>query len=185
MADLIAPGTTDSNLVTYMKETTFTNAADTVAEGAAKPESTLIFDAVSDPVRKIATWLPVTEEMLEDVPALRSYLDARLRLGVQLAEDDQLLNGRVVAPDIIGFLARTGLAASIARGRRVERGRDPAADRRHLQRRPGLAADGIVMNPAQLEDDPAARRQRPGTTSAAAGRSRRRSARRCGVCRWR
>ena len=55
MADLIAPGTTESNTSRYMKETTFTNAADTVAEGAAKPESTLIFDAVSDPVRKIAT----------------------------------------------------------------------------------------------------------------------------------
>ena len=146
MADLIAPGTTESNLVTYMKETTFTNAADTVAEGVAKPESTIIFAAVSDPVRKIATWLPVTEEMLEDVPALRSYLDTRLRLGVQLAEDDQLLNGSVVAPDIVGFLARTGLAAAVARGA------DSNADAilkqiAAIQVATGLACTGIVMNP--------------------------------------
>jgi HK97 family phage major capsid protein len=147
MADLIAPGTTESNTVVYMKETSFTNAADTVAEGVAKPESTLIFDAVSDPVRKIATWIPVTEEMLEDVPALQSYIDTRLRLGVQLAEDDQLLNGSVVAPDIIGFLARTGLAASIARVAEVN------ADAIYsqiaaIETATGLAVDGIVMNPS-------------------------------------
>jgi HK97 family phage major capsid protein len=61
MADLFASGVTESNAVTYMKETTFTNAAAPVAEAGTKPESTLIFDAVSDPVQKIAHWLPVTE----------------------------------------------------------------------------------------------------------------------------
>lgn len=116
VADLIAPGTTTSNLITYMKETTFTNAADTVAEGTTKPESTLVFDAVSDPVRKIAHWVPCTEEILSDVGQMRSYVDTRMRLGVDLAEDDQLVNGSVVAPDIIGFLNRTGLAADVARG---------------------------------------------------------------------
>jgi HK97 family phage major capsid protein len=115
VADLIAPGTTTSNTVGYMKETTATNAAATVAEGAAKPESTLIFDAVTDPVRKIATWLPVTDEMFEDVPALRGYIDTRLRHFVQLAEDDQLLNGDGVAPNISGLLDRPGIAAPIAR----------------------------------------------------------------------
>jgi HK97 family phage major capsid protein len=71
VADLMASGTTTSNTVGYMKETTDTNAAAPVAEGATKPESTIIFDAVTDPVVKIATWLPVTEEMLEDVPTIR------------------------------------------------------------------------------------------------------------------
>jgi HK97 family phage major capsid protein len=146
MADLIAPGQTDSNTIAYMRETTFTNAADTVAEGAAKPESTIVFDAVTDPVRKIATWLPFTEEMLEDVPGLESYLNTRLRLGVQLAEDDQLLNGSVVAPDIVGFLNRSGLAAAQPRGADTNADcvlRQMAA----IFTATGLAATGIVMNP--------------------------------------
>lgn len=113
VADLIAPGTTDSNLITYMVEKSFVNAADTVAEGAVKPESTLTFDAASDAVRKIAHWLPVTEEMLEDVAQIRSYIDARLRLGIQLTEEDQLLNGTTVAPDIVGIRNRTGLAPAL------------------------------------------------------------------------
>jgi HK97 family phage major capsid protein len=116
VADLIASGTTDSNSITYMKETTFTNAAATVAEGAAKPESTLVFDQISDLVQVIAHWLPVTEQMLEDVSAIRSYIDARLRLGVQLAEEDQLLNGDGTPPNISGILDRSGLATAVARG---------------------------------------------------------------------
>lgn len=116
VADLIAQGTTVSNLVVYMKETLFTNAAATVLEGAAKPESALAFDQASDPVRKIAHFLPVTEEMLEDAPAIASYIDARLRLGIGLTEENQLLNGTVTAPDIIGILNRTGLSPAWPRG---------------------------------------------------------------------
>lgn len=147
IADLIAPGTTDSNLITYMVETAYTNAADTVAEAATKPESTLTFDAVSDPVRKIAHWLPCTEEVLDDVPQLRSYIDARLRLGVQLAEDDQLLNGTTTAPDIVGIRNRTGLATDVVRT-------DPETNADALARQisaltvaTGIPPTGIVIHP--------------------------------------
>jgi HK97 family phage major capsid protein len=116
VADLLAPGTTESNMVSYMSESAFTNNANAVAEGAAKPESVLTFTAVQDPVRKIAHWLPVTEEMLEDVPQIRSYIDSRLRLGVELEEDDELLNGTGVAPELLGLRNRPGLATAIARG---------------------------------------------------------------------
>ena len=37
VADLLASGTTNSSVVRYIKETTATNAAASVAEGAAKP----------------------------------------------------------------------------------------------------------------------------------------------------
>lgn len=116
VADLIAPGTTNSNLISFLKETTATNAADTVAEGAAKPESTLIFDAATATVRKIATFLPVTDEMLEDVPAMASYIDGRLKLFVALKEEDQLLNGSGVAPNVLGLMLLPGLSTAVARG---------------------------------------------------------------------
>ncbi|MBF4290823.1 phage major capsid protein, partial [Vibrio anguillarum] len=41
--DLIAPGTTTSNMIQYVKETGFTNNAAPVAEGAAKPYSDITF----------------------------------------------------------------------------------------------------------------------------------------------
>jgi HK97 family phage major capsid protein len=107
--DLLASGTTDSPQIVYMVETTFTNAAAAVAEGAAKPESALIFTQRTESVTKIAHWLPVTEEMLEDVSQISSYIDARLRLGLDLTEEDQLLNGNGTTPNMLGLMNRPGL----------------------------------------------------------------------------
>ena len=63
--DLIAPGTTSSNLIQFQKEKTYTNAAAAVAEGGAKPESTLVFETANSPVRKLAHFLPCSTEILD------------------------------------------------------------------------------------------------------------------------
>ena len=150
VADLIAPGTTVGNSITYFKETTFTNAAAAVAEGTTKPESTLVFAQQTDNVHKIAHWLPITEEMLEDVEQIRSYVDMRLRLGVALAEEDQLLNGAGTGANIQGILNRSGLTAAQARGA------DTNADAIFKQITTiattiFIQPDGIVMNPANWQ----------------------------------
>jgi HK97 family phage major capsid protein len=116
VADLLAQGTTDGPTIYYMKETTAANAAATVAEGAAKPESTLVFDAVTDSLKKIATWLPVSDEMLDDVPQIRSYIDQRLRFFVEQQEEAQLLNGDGTGTNLTGLRNRSGLATDVARG---------------------------------------------------------------------
>lgn len=153
ISDLIAPGTTDSNVIIYMKETAFTNNADTVAEGAVKPESALRFDQEQDRVHKIAHWLPVTEEMLEDVPALRSYIDARLRLGVQLAEENKLLNGADSPAELTGLLNRDGLRTAVVAGGSPD---SPNADAIFVQMMgifndSFVMPDGIVMNPTNWQ----------------------------------
>jgi HK97 family phage major capsid protein len=109
VADLLMQGTTNSNTVRYLLETTNTNAAAAVDEGAAKPESAITFTQVDEPVRKVATFLPVSDEMLEDMAQIRSYLDNRLQLFVVKAEEAQLLNGSGTAPNIRGLLNRTGI----------------------------------------------------------------------------
>ena len=151
VADLFAQGTTGSNLISYMRELLWTNAAATVAEGGAKPESTLTFEAATDPVRKIAHWLPVSEEMLEDEPTIRSYIDARLRLGVLQVEQDQLLNGNGTAPNISGVLDRTGLTASYARNAALTPEQSNAdailAQTMAIYAASYLMPDGYVMHP--------------------------------------
>jgi HK97 family phage major capsid protein len=106
VGDLMLQGTTDSNVISYYEETTFTNAAATVAEGDAKPESALDFTERTDTVRKIATWIPATSEFLQDNAGLRSYLEGRMRFMVEREEEDQLLNGNGTAPNISGILDR-------------------------------------------------------------------------------
>lgn len=150
MADLIAPGTTDSNAIIYMKETTFTNAAAAVAEGAVKPESTLVYVQATDPVQKIANWIPVTSEALEDISGLRSMIDARLRFGLQLAEDNALLNGNGTPPQISGILDRAGLTAAQARG--ADSNMDAILKQiSTIQTTVFVPPSGIVINPANWQ----------------------------------
>jgi hypothetical protein len=59
VADLLAPGTTNSNSVPVMVEKTFTNNAAPTLEGALKPESALTFELQTEPVRKLAHFMRV------------------------------------------------------------------------------------------------------------------------------
>jgi HK97 family phage major capsid protein len=143
--DLLSEGTTTSNLSTYMKETQYTMAAAAVAEGGVKPESTLVFDQVSDEVEVIAHMLPVTNQLLEDEPALRAYIDERLMLGVRVAEDDQLLNGDGVSPNLHGLIPRA-TAPDVARG--TDTNADAIAKQlAAIQNATNLVPTGLVMNP--------------------------------------
>jgi HK97 family phage major capsid protein len=151
VADLLASGTTDSNAIIYMKETTFTNAAAAVAEGAPKPESTLVFDQVTDLVQKLAHWLPVTDEMLEDVSQIRSYIDARLRLGLAITEEDQLLNGSGTAPNIQGLLNRSGLTTATVRAGSVTNADAIFTAMMAVFNASFVMPTGTIMNPANWQ----------------------------------
>jgi HK97 family phage major capsid protein len=56
LADLFPSQQTPASQVRYVVEGTATSSAAGVAEGAAKPESTLGYTEVSEPVRKIGRW---------------------------------------------------------------------------------------------------------------------------------
>src|SRR5262249_1438682 len=88
ISDPIPSGATNTNQATYIKEATETNAAAGTAEGdptsgtgtshGQKPESAMTFSFVNEPVVKLATFLAVTDEMLEDVAQIQSVINSRL-----------------------------------------------------------------------------------------------------------
>ena len=102
--DLLTPGTTDTNLIEYYRETGFTNNADAVAEGALKPESDITFDKQSASVTTIAHWVRVTNQALADAAQLRSHIDGRLRYGLAYKEELQLLAGDGNGENLEGLL---------------------------------------------------------------------------------
>lgn len=107
--DLIPQTTTGQAAVQYMEETTFTNAAAEAAEGGAYAESALALTEMTSNVRKIATFLPVTDEQLEDEPQARGYVNNRLPLFLRLRLDGQVVNGNGTAPNLRGFLNVVGI----------------------------------------------------------------------------
>ena len=115
--DLLMPGRTNSSSIQYPKETGFTNAADTHTEtaGTAKPQSEIKFDLVTANVTTIAHWVLATRQILDDAPMLQSYIDGRLRYGLKLIEEDQLLNGGGTGTDLNGIYTQaTASTANLA-----------------------------------------------------------------------
>jgi HK97 family phage major capsid protein len=114
IADLMPNGTTSSNVVRYVVESTATNAASTVAEGGLKPEAALNLTVVDEAVKKIAVILKVTDEMLEDLDQAASYVNGRLSLFVRQREEQQLLTGNASAlsSNLTGILNRGSLTAA-------------------------------------------------------------------------
>lgn len=102
--DLLLPGQTTSNSVEYVKETGYTNNAAPVAETTAKPYSDLTFDMATAPVRTLAHLFKASRQILDDAPALRSYIDGRARYGLKFVEENQLLNGSGSGQNILGIV---------------------------------------------------------------------------------
>lgn len=147
VADLFAPGTTTSTTVRYLEEVSEVNAAAGTAEGGAKPESTIVFDAVDATVGKIATFLPVSDEMLEDVDQMESFLNERLGLFVRRTEDSDLLNG-AGTPTVKGILQFSGIQSGSALSLDVDSSIDAIFRAMTAVQVTGLyEPDGIVVNP--------------------------------------
>jgi HK97 family phage major capsid protein len=122
--DLIPMGSTNQSAVVYMEETTFTSNAAETAEGNSYGESALALTEQTSQVRKIATFLPVTDEQLEDVAQVRGYINRRLRFMLRQRLDSQIVNGDGSAPNLTGILNVSGLQSQA-------KGSDPVPDAVH------------------------------------------------------
>ena len=109
VADLMPQGSTSQNAIPFMTETVTSTGAVETAEAAAASEADISFAESTAPVRKIVVLLPVTDEAFADEPFLRSHVNARLPLFVNLREDSQLLNGDGIAPNLEGIFNVTGI----------------------------------------------------------------------------
>jgi HK97 family phage major capsid protein len=110
VADLFGTSQTTASQVRYVVEGTALSPGSSmaVAEGGTKPESTIAMSEVVEPIKKIATVLPVSDELLEDAPSIQAYLNTRLTLFVKLEEERQLLRG-AGTNELVGIFGRSGI----------------------------------------------------------------------------
>lgn len=112
--DLVPRIRTSSDTISYMRQDTYTIAATAVAEATAttggvgstgrKPESTLAYSRQTSTVKTIAHWIPVTNRMIDDAPAIRGMIDSQLLLGLEITLENQVLAGSGTGEDLTGLL---------------------------------------------------------------------------------
>lgn len=110
--DLISPGTTGSNLIQYLQETGFTNNAATIGENTRKPESNIVYDLKQAPVVKIPHFIKTSSEILSDFQQLQSMIDVKLRYGLSLVEEMQLLKGSGTGNNLNGIYTQASAYAA-------------------------------------------------------------------------
>lgn len=147
LRDLIAPGQTSSNVIIYPKETGYTNAAAPVAEGARKPESSISMVTVTETVKKIATFMKASTEVLADLPMLRSFIDYRLRYMLRFREEAQMLMGSGVGNNLNGIYTQATPYAAPAGATAPTTAIDKLRIALLQSELAEFPADGLVLNP--------------------------------------
>lgn len=154
VSDLLLSGQANTSSIRYVVEGTATSGAAGVAEGGQKPQSTLGLTTTDEPVKKIATLIKVSDEMLEDAAQVRSYIDGRLSLFVKIEEERQLVLG-AGTNEIVGIKP-----SGNTRGINIYAGGTAAGNKavqlfKALNGQRGsalLEPDFVVMNPTDYQD---------------------------------
>ena len=104
MVGIIPVGSTDSNVVRFVKESAYTDNGAATAEGSAPSDSEFELTAEDAVVQKMAAVMTISQEMLDDTPALSSYLSQRIPNKLNATIDDQLIGGSGTSPNLKGLL---------------------------------------------------------------------------------
>jgi len=132
IAGLFGQGVATQNSIVYLEETTTqtligqapysgqSSAAPTTAEAGVKPAVFVDFTKKSTSIEKIAAFLPISDEMLEDEPQIASYINSRLSVFVKQAEEaylmNKLLGSGINTADASDLLGGTNTFDAIAAG---------------------------------------------------------------------
>lgn len=116
MKDILPGGTIGpGNSFTFMRENGVGEGNPApVAEGALKPQFDLDLIEATVQVETIAGWMRISRKMLNNVPGMISYLQARLPEKFQRVLDAQILYGNGTTPNLKGILTAGNFVASDA-----------------------------------------------------------------------
>jgi HK97 family phage major capsid protein len=148
LRNILPVGQTNSNVIRYVRDMGGEGGPGMVAESGTKPQmdrDLQIFDAN---VRKIATYMRVPEEMMDDIPYLSSFLTQVGTEEVMLLEDEQILYGDGTGQNLSGLSINSTAFSSagfdnITAPNRFDVLRAGRTQARLLRRRPTVA----LVNP--------------------------------------
>lgn len=145
--DLLTVIPTSAGSIDYPKQTTRTNNAAVVAEGATKPTSAYVWTTATATVRTIAHLAKITRQALDDSAQLQGEVEAEMRYGLKYAEEVELLTGDGTGEHLSGLITNaTAFSAPVNPA-----GTETMIDNLRLALLQAELAlyptDGIVLNP--------------------------------------
>lgn len=152
IADLCGSGTISGNAISYFVEAAMQGGFATVAEGGAKPQ--ISFDnptAVVDALKKIAGWVDMTDEFIEDLGFLKSEIDTRLLYQLTMFEEAQLLNGNGTGQNVLGIRNRSGVQVQAAPATEAGNADAVFSAMTKISTATALTADALVIHPLDYE----------------------------------
>lgn len=152
IADLCGSGTISGNAISYFVEGAMEGGFATVAEGAQKPQISFANPtAVVDALKKIAGWIDMTDEFLEDLPFLKSEIDTRLMYQLKMFEEAQLLRGNGTGTNILGLANRSGVQVQAAPASAGGNADAVFQAMTKVSTATSLQADALVIHPLDYE----------------------------------
>ena len=147
------------------RQTAFDNAAAAVAQATSaagatnaatglKPQSSVAWEEFEVSPKTIATWMATTRQAVGQVNRLRSLIDDNGRVMIELAEEDQILNGDGNGPNISGLLDQDGLLDLDASTLDADTGNLDAlrVAKRLIRTGPArVGADAVLLHPEDSE----------------------------------
>lgn len=132
----------------YLTQVTRTNNAAPVARGALKPTSVYTLERVSRKLQVIAHLSePIPEHWLADEPALNQFVTGEMGYGLQLAVEDQALNGNGTEPNLLGLLQVSGIQTQAFNNSQIRTVRSAITKVEVL----GYVASGLALHPLDWE----------------------------------
>lgn len=116
LLDLVTVGTTDTDTIEWVDETTATDAAAETAYGSAAPEAAYGYTKASTTVRRLTHFVPATKGALADSGQLSTLLNSRLSRGVRFRLETQIKSGNASGENLEGFAASGVVTNTVAKG---------------------------------------------------------------------
>ncbi len=104
VSDIIAWGTTSSNMVDWIERTAKTDGVATRLEGGTMGQGDVTYTEESVKVKIISEYMKVTNESLKDVNFLAGEINTELLSDIRILLDEQLLAGDGVGANILGII---------------------------------------------------------------------------------
>lgn len=151
----LSKGTVSGNSVSYFVANEWTSSSGrpgVVGENGKKPGATApAFDTKTVPLRKIAGWVCLSDEMAEDAAFLASVINEQLLYELARAEEEQIISGTGTGNDLTGILTSQGIfSETMASAKATDVLESIYKMKTQIKTASGLDADAIIINPADI-----------------------------------